>query len=938
MRGRRPARLSMSLSKRSLSTVAVVAAIWAVGASLSWAAAQPPSAPSEYQALTDELAAVIQSGDPARYLDLIAPEADRDLATAFAREHLSPGVTTAVLRPTFRRPLDGVPEGQAYELFLDVFLDLGSMARLETWRLEVIRPVDAADVGTTPWLIADQSVADALDGLHHLTLDSATQYDAAGLRVVGEDMTLSMSEGTAFVARIDTGVTGLVVSGRGIFTFTPEPETERGQLEVFAGSQVLETEFSGAFLRFSPDMFESGATISGLTTRRVDEGDLKRATRVFDEFVGVSYKLDLSHLSDKLWSLVPTTGSWLAEIRTDELGVLTYAQSVGQPEDITLHVRDTARTIALYPSARQRATQERYFAESDGASYDVLDYQVQASFEPAGVLRNSFRARPELEGCWIAGTTRMTVQVTAASVRSLSLRLADELEIESISSPELGPLLFFRFAGQNNVVVGLPSAVERGARVSLDVRFAGLLKAQAPAENWLGSQRLIYYDNTPFPVGERRYLYSSDSYWFPQAAVSDYATATLDLTVPADYGAVASGHPDTTNPPLPAEPGATGQRRFRFETRQPARYLSTLISRFADQSIAETVSLGPDAPALPGTPSGTLHTRVALTVAANARSVTRVAEQRDLGAAILEYYMSLMGDAPYPSLTLALVDSVLPGGHSPAYFATLNHPLPRRRGLLVSWGSDPLSFSDFPSFFLAHELAHQWWGQAVSGNNYHEQWLSEGLSQYFAALYVQREGGDDALVEVLSQMRRWAIQYADAGPIYLGYRLGHIEDESRPFRALVYNKSALVMHMLRRLIGDEAFFGGLRRFYATHRFQRAGTDDLIRAFETESGRSLEGFFERWIHDAALPRIRFAFSTETAGPGETGFGAVVLRFEQVGQPFELPVTVTLRYGSGAPEDVIVPIAGARTELRVPLRGPLQGVDINRDNAALAEFIN
>jgi hypothetical protein len=48
-------------------------------------------------------------------------------------------------------------------------------------------------------------------------------------------------------------------------------------------------------------------------------------------------------------------------------------------------------------------------------------------------------------------------------------------------------------------------------------------------------------------------------------------------------------------------------------------------------------------------------------------------------------------------------------------------------------------------------------------------------------------------------------------------------------------------------------------------------------------------------------------------------------------------VTLRYGSGAPEDVIVPIAGARTELRVPLRGPLQGVDINRDNAALAEFI-
>ena len=77
------------------------------------------------------------------------------------------------------------------------------------------------------------------------------------------------------------------------------------------------------------------------------------------------------------------------------------------------------------------------------------------------------------------------------------------------------------------------------------------------------------------------------------------------------------------------------------------------------------------------------------------------------------------------------------------------------------------------------------------------------------------------------------------------------------FRALVYNKGAAVLHMLRRLLGDEAFFRGLRRFYDGRRFQKAGTDDLERAMEAESGRVLDRFFERWIYGTDIPRIRYS---------------------------------------------------------------------------------
>src|SRR5262249_9636331 len=157
-----------------------------------------------------------------------------------------------------------------------------------------------------------------------------------------------------------------------------------------------------------------------------------------------------------------------------------------------------------------------------------------------------------------------------------------------------------------------------------------------------------------------------------------------------------------------------------------------------------------------------------------------------------------LGDTPYPSFTLALVESERPGGHSPAYFAQLFQPVPSAP---FNIRNDPEVFTSFPEFYVAHELAHQWWGQAVGWGNYHEQWLSEGFAQYFAALYAQRRRGDDGFASVLRQLRKWAIDMSPQGPIYLGYRLGHIKSEPKVFSALVYNKSAAVLHMLRRLVG-----------------------------------------------------------------------------------------------------------------------------------------
>ncbi|MDP6579644.1 MAG: M1 family aminopeptidase [Vicinamibacterales bacterium] len=892
-------------------------------------AAQTTETPT-YPALVAGLEQAVLAGEPEAYLSLLSPSADRAGATTFAREQLYPGVERATISPRFRTPIDDLPQGTGYELTVEVFSEAGVRGRLETWQLEIVREED-----DTAWRIRDQTHVDSLDDLRHLTLTATTQYSADNMVVLGEDLSLTLTEGSVFVAETEDGVTGLVLLGEGIMSFTPQPEAEQGQVRIFSGDETLEAEFEAAFVRVHPEVFNSRVSTSGLVEQAVDPGMLREATAVFEEFIGLSFTLDLSALSDRLWSLTPGVGDFLAEVRTKRHGTLTYAQSAQQSEDISLHERATNRIISLYSSARKRATQGRYFGDDDVEPLDVLDYDITASFEPLGVTQRSYREAPELIGCRIVGTTRLAVRVKGLPIAAFGLRLADELEVLSITSNELGPLLFFRLIGQNNVVVNLPAEVPGGTEFTITVSYAGDLPAQQLDESWIATRVFVLEAEGLFGVGEPRYVYSNRSYWYPQARVTDYATATMELTAPSGWGIIASGNPVDTNPPVTRSP-EDGPRRFSFVALQPARYLSALISRFEEHaSPLRQVQLTAEVerPTVTRTDGAVFYDTLSIDAQGSPRSIERIETIADQTADIASFYASLLGDIPYPTMTVALTDSRLPGGHSPAYFAVMNHELPRQPGILISWQTDPVSFTSYPPFFLAHEIAHQWWGQAVGWKNYHEQWLSEGLAHYFAALYAEQDGGPEVFSDILRQMRRWAMRHSDEGPIYLGYRLGHLDGETRVFRALVHNKGAMVLHMLRGLIGDNAFFAGLRRFYHQWRFQKAGTDALQLAFEIEAGQSLDRFFERWIHEAELPELKFSSHTEPTPSGEE----VVLRFEQLtDRLFDLPVTVDLTYRSGEEEAIVVPVTEQVTEVRVPARGRVRRVRVNRDEVALAEI--
>ena len=143
---------------------------------------------------------------------------------------------------------------------------------------------------------------------------------------------------------------------------------------------------------------------------------------------------------------------------------------------------------------------------------------------------------------------------------------------------------------------------------------------------------------------------------------------------------------------------------FEFKASEPLRYLALVVARFvrigeADLALPETFAAS----------SGVERLTVAEAQSSQRFRGRNTAQQAE---EIMRFYASLIGDIPYRSTTVALLESDLPGGHSPRYFAIIKYLLSMSN---ANWRNDPATFEGFPEFFLAHELAHQWWGQAVDG-------------------------------------------------------------------------------------------------------------------------------------------------------------------------------------------------------------------------------
>ena len=881
-----------------LSRVAVlVACAWLCAAPLY--AQTPP--PDPVDLVLQHTTEILNAHDRAAFPSLFSGVSP-SLVDALAMELFADDSVRTTVRERDRADLEAVPKGDGFRVVAEFFVESAGHARIVTITVGIRRP-PGGDVNS--WRIVRSEGSTSVAGLYRLRLNTSKPFAAKNLQVTSEDLTLTLQDGAVFLVECDEGITGLVLLGRGEMRFAPRPETEKGQLRIFAGTDTLTTAFDSAYIRLNPSDYAKFVTTTALSETTADPRLVRRAQETFARESVKSYVVDLQDLSRDTWHMLPPATDFIAEVPTRRYDTLTFMRSSAQAEDVTLFQRERKKTIALYASVAKIAARGRYYSDDLLRDYDVLDYNIEASVSP--------------DRQFVDGHARLSLRARTSSA-TLTLRLADALSVTGITSVEFGRLLHLRIKGQNMILVSLPRLLQQDEDVTLLINYAGRMPSQQieTETQQTAPDAAVPQTEGPQLIAEPNFLLSNLSFWYPQNPVPDYATATLRITVPDGYTCIASGKPVTSSSVVSLREIVTlpHGKAFTFRAEQPLRYFAFVVSKFtrvADDAIA----VGDD---------DAQGDRLRVAVEANPRSRAHGRAVLKPAEDILRFYAKIMGEAPYATATVAMVESDLPGGHSPGYFAILNDPLPTSN---LSWRNDPAAFDGFPEFFLAHELAHQWWGQAVGWKNYHEQWISEGFAQYFAAMYAQQSRGDRVFNDMLRQFRRWSLSQSDQGPVSLGYRLGHIKGDIRVFRALVYNKGAGVLHMLRRLVGDEVFFRSLRRFYTDRKFQKAGTDDVERAFEAESGRDLSRFFDRWIYGTELPHINYRASIA----GRT----VTMRFEQTGDlVFDVPVTVTLTYTDGRSQDVIVAITDKVVEKKITGEVPIRQVQVNRDSGALAEF--
>lgn len=368
----------------------------------------------------------------------------------------------------------------------------------------------------------------------------------------------------------------------------------------------------------------------------------------------------------------------------------------------------------------------------------------------------------------------------------------------------------------------------------------------------------------------------------------DKATVEFLVTAPAHYKVVSNGI-ETENKELPNNTRLT---HWVEKVALPTKVMVIGVADFAVQKVADVQGIPVFTYVFPENSEQGFRSYAA-------------------AAKILPYYIKMIG--PYAYEKLANIQSkTIFGGmeNASAIFYFENS--------VESPGIEPL---------MAHEIAHQWFGDAVTETSFAHLWLSEGFATYMTNLYMEHTYGEDTLKSRLTADRKRVIEFA------AGHAIPVVDTNSTSgnymflLNANSYQKGGWILHMLRRSLGDSIFWNGIRLFFARYDGINASTRSFREAMEQVSGKDLSVYFKQWLYTPGVPALHASIE-------KTGTGGLTLRIEQT-QPtlFSFP----LEYATGK-ENVLkrVEVTQRVTSIPLPPLTTLKDVRIDPNVNLLADI--
>ena len=755
--------------------------------------------------------------------------------------------------------------------------------------------------------------------LRSIGLDPARTYHIRGAPLDRSSLHITLEDGEiSFTTAVNGHVTGAFFEGEGEVLLTPPNRVERSSMGLFTGMAILEERFATAYLRFNDETFAE------LQPYLRPAEDAQGFSSHWNETAHNLAELDSLRLLVSYSRSLSVTGT-SAATPMDEQAVSNSAA------DRMLHVRVQGRKLGTFDVYFDSASAEQIWAGQTRVVDGVTYYDLWTSFasgDPSTADTVGQRTRPTVDE---VATSRYTIKAEVNPPTALSAEASLEVEVrqggERTLLFELSRFLQVRQVDVdgrpvefiNNTAIDGTQLARRGNDV-VAVVFPEPLRVGQKLK-----LRFVYGGEVLSEAGGGLLYVGARGTWYPNRGMA-MADFDLEFHYPPGWTLVATGKRVSGTAGEASGTGTVttslaGEQVARWVTERPGELAGfnlgkyeratahageVTVETYATQGVERTFPRGSES--LVTVPQAGLPLTkpeeivVEPTVPAPARHAQAVAEN---AAHAVEFFSRRFGPYPYSSLKLTQMPGHLsqgwPGLVFLSSFAFLTPE--EESGLRL----DPMQ-GTFRRLMLAHETAHQWWGDLVSWRTYRDQWIVEALANYCALMILEAERPvefrkvmEEYRADLLAKNKHDEM-LRDAGPVTLGLRLNSSHFPGG-YEAISYGRGTWLFHMLRNMlldaeavqgqrgarvqpVSDEPFVRVLRKVRERYEGKEISTQELLAVFEEElppslwyeGQKSLDWFLQGWVQGIALPHLSLQSVKYTPRSGGTTVSGILVQKE------------------------------------------------------------
>ena len=498
----------------------------------------------------------------------------------------------------------------------------------------------------------------------------------------------------------------------------------------------------------------------------------------------------------------------------------------------------------------------------------VDDYQIEADLNP-----HSHKI-----------SAKAKVKFTALDDLSVAtFELNNALRLMKVTDANNKPLSAERVTQDSSVRIPLTAGMTKDASTTLTFEYEGILDSadESPVQ---GLKLASINDDTSYLLYAAR--------WFP---VNGYGlnrfTSTISVTIPPHMVAIGSGKMTVGESTASKKAGALPGKTYTFVSDHPS-FPGTIIAGVFQESKSDDAGVDLHVFFKP------LHQKLA-------------PEYTNAALKEFTYYITAFGPLPSPTLRVVeLPDDTVPSASAPELSAIASRTI-----------TDKTNYR-----LLANTIAHQWWGCSVNPATKEDWWISDGFSRYSEALYVEQAAGTMGMEEAVKDMSVGALAY-DTVPLSSVAKLDVFSPE---FQTLVTDKGAMIVHMLRWVVGDTQFYKIMRTFATQYAGKSASIADFETIAEKEHGEKLTWFFTQWLDSTGAPEFKTKYTVYRLGNNK-GF-RVVGEISQDLDLFRMPVDLKIDT-DGKTEEKRIEVVGTNSPFSLETFGKPRRIAVDPDDRVL-----